>query len=175
METIKIELEIKCGDSKEEIGRRLVERLFSYNNDYNDDYAVINGIKLKRENETLRHCKCFAYKEAIELSESRGLRLPSKKEWYKMLEVGFTWDDKKKGIWIGENHHLKKETSNSTFLPTPGFYGFKGTMVGEGEEGAYWSCSSGDFCLYFNYEKDLSFEITRNNPCISIRCILEDL
>jgi hypothetical protein len=84
---------------------------------FNEEYAIINGIRLKRKNETLHYCEHFTFEESLELAKSRGLRVPSKDEWVKMLEPGHTWDDERGGLWIGKYHEDQRETDYSTLLP----------------------------------------------------------
>jgi uncharacterized protein (TIGR02145 family) len=107
---------------------------------YDKEYADINGIFLKRENETLRYCEHFAQEEALRLFEDSEKRLPAKEEWDRMLEPGITWDTEKKGIWIGRSHELMRETGHSTFLPAAGCrYISVGELYYRGSYGYYWS------------------------------------
>jgi uncharacterized protein (TIGR02145 family) len=115
--------------------KTILERAF-----YSDEYANINGILLKRENETLDSCELFTHKEAVELVKNRRLRLPSRYNLIKILKSGYTWDDKLRGIWIGENHRCKKETRFSTFLPAAGcLSNSEGRLYFCGNSGYYWS------------------------------------
>jgi hypothetical protein len=111
------------------------------NEAFNEEYADINGILLKRKNETLSYCEHFTWDEAMRLFNDTGeCRIPSKEEWEKMLAPGSTWDEENEGIWIGKNHSLKQETAFSTFLPACGH-----RIVGDsflychGFSGYYWS------------------------------------
>jgi hypothetical protein len=117
---------------------------------YNKEYANINGIFLKRENERFEYCEHFTSKDASILLENKETRIPTKEEWKKMLELGHTWDEDKEGIWIGKDHRDKRETSHSTFLPADGCH-YVGDISpsGIGNVGCYLDCV-GYECLWFS-------------------------
>ena len=145
---------------------------------YNEDYAIINGIWLRRENEKLRYCEHFTFEEAPKIASMyENLRVPINDEWVKMLELGSTWDDKLKGIWIGKNHHLKKETNYSTFLPAAGYRSSSnGQLYDSGINGFYWSATAyGDFSfsLTFTSGHVLPANYNYRSYGFSVRCIVE--
>jgi uncharacterized protein (TIGR02145 family) len=150
---------------------------------FNNDYAIINGIKLKRKNETLRYCEHFTFDESVKLAKSSGLCVPTEGEWRQMLKPGCTWDDEKKGIWIGENHRLKRETDYSTFLPAAGCRSSSNRSPNSvGSNGSYWSssllCSSlfgNNFFSSFDFSSSGTSALCGNNRKngLSLRCIKE--
>ena len=111
------------------------------------EYANINGIMLKRENEvnrpTIESDDQSYYNRSAAISIGQNKYLPTSADWATMLAVGSTWDDEKEGRWIGADHALKKETEFSTFLPALGFIHRNETVVTDfGTVGNYWSSSS---------------------------------
>jgi uncharacterized protein (TIGR02145 family) len=145
----------------------------------NSVYADVNGILLKRENECLkRGGEYFTWDEAMFLFNTGNAAVPpSVEEWKKMLESGSTWDEEKKGIWIGKNHGLKEETGFSTFLPAAGFrYIGNGQLLNPGVYGHYWSSSTyGAFSyyLYFNGTNVRPASYSSRAYGLSVRCIAE--
>jgi uncharacterized protein (TIGR02145 family) len=146
------------------------------NEAFNEEYADINGILLKRKNEALSYCEYFTWDEAMKLAGIRGLQAPSKEEWEKMLEPGSTWDEEKKGLWIGKNHSLKQETAFSTFLPAGGHRNASnGFLYGQGFSGYYWSAglsgTTNAYHLYFDSGLvNPAYSNVRANG-FSLRCI----
>jgi uncharacterized protein (TIGR02145 family) len=154
-------------------------RKFSCEEVYNEEYANINGILLKRENEKLQHCEHFTYfthEEALKLFQDDETRLPTKKEWETMLGLGSTWDEKKKGIWIGGNHKIREESRFSTFLPAAGYHNrANGALDNVGTYGYYWSSSPSSTNashLYFSTTVNPAFDGNRSNG-FSVRCIIK--
>jgi len=144
--------------------------------EFNPDYAIINGIKLKRKNENLSFCEYFTFDEAQELAKSRDLHLPTEGEWEKMIGAGSTWDDDRKGIWIGKNHFKKKETKYSTFLPAAGLRNRNnGALNSVGTNGYYWSSTvSGTVARYLSFNSGLvSVYVNSRAWGFSVRCVAE--
>jgi len=144
---------------------------------FNEDYAIINGIKLRRHNEKLRYCEHFTFEEAQKIALMyENLRVPTNDEQAKMLVLGSTWDDKLKGIWIGKNHAMKEETNYSTFLPAAGYRNSNGALNLVGTTGNYWSSTTASSMAY-----NLFFNATGVSPSLqnfrvnglSVRCIVE--
>jgi uncharacterized protein (TIGR02145 family) len=146
------------------------------NNPFNEEYADINGIFLKRKNESLKYGRWhFTLDEVKNHVKTRGLRLPSKEEWVRIFELGSTWDEEKKGRWIGKNHSQKQETACSTFLPAAGFRTSTGTSGNVGSYGHYWSstaASSGAFYLDFNSSMISPEEDNYRVFGFSVRCLI---
>jgi uncharacterized protein (TIGR02145 family) len=176
MKTIKIELQISSDDSLDKILCQLGEKITSRYDAYNKDYAIINGIKLKRTNEKLGECEHFTQREAIELASIRGLGLPSKEEWVRMLNLDHTWDEEKQGIWVGANHSLKRETDRSTFLPASGYIRHDDISPHlAGKEGDYWSCTPNEtvngYHIFFNAIGVKSIDVSSRHYEFPVRCI----
>ena len=144
---------------------------------YNEDYAIINGIKLRRKNERLAYCEHFTFEEAGKIAAMFGGKVPTSGEWENMLATGSTWEEEKKGIWIGENHRLKKETNYSTFLPAAGNRdNTNGQLYASGIAGYYWSATrSGNFSFYLVYNSDNVIPASYNSRehGFSVRCVAE--
>jgi uncharacterized protein (TIGR02145 family) len=142
------------------------------------DYAYINGIKLKRENETLSTKSLFTYSKAIKVAERVGDWLPTKEEWKQMFKPGHTWDGEKKGIWIGANHAMKAETDFSTFLPAAGFKYYNGDgLYSQGSYGYYWSSTvKGTKAYHLNFYSGGANPnyISRRGHGFSVRCVVSD-
>jgi hypothetical protein len=145
---------------------------------FNEEYAIINGIRLKRKNETLRYCERFTFEESLELAKSRGLRVPSKDEWAKMLGLGHTWDNGMKGLWIGRFHNSKAETNYSTFLPAAGYFDSRDNSSRDVSlEGCYWSCSDDKIlgARFVDFYSSGNMFLTNYSPHslgFSVRCIV---
>jgi uncharacterized protein (TIGR02145 family) len=144
---------------------------------FNEEYADINGILLKRKNESLKYgCGHFTWDEAMRLFNDTGeCRMPSKEEWEKMFETGSTWDEENKGIWIGKNHSLKQETAFSTFLPAGGYRSYgNGILYYQGSNGYYWSTGvSGTNAYYLNFHSGNVYPAGSGYRAfgLSLRCI----
>jgi uncharacterized protein (TIGR02145 family) len=146
---------------------------------YNEEYANINGILLKRENEKFAYCEHFTYEEALKLFQGEEKRVPTSEEWEIMLKPGYTWDEEKKGIWIGEKHACKEECNFSTFLPAAGhLYRIAGELVNMNSTGYYWSSSPcGTDALYLNFDGSTvnpTYSFYRPYG-FSVRCIKNNL
>jgi uncharacterized protein (TIGR02145 family) len=142
------------------------------------DYADINGIKLKRENEGICFCEHFSHEGALYLAKRRGLRLPTREEWELMLKPGHTWDEEKKGIWIGQTHYLKKETDLSTFLPADGWWHYAADEhCRQGIDGCYWSSDDegeAAYQLYFHGDKVDPMLLAERKDGMSVRFVVSN-
>ena len=167
-----------------EIIEQIKEKLSSIVNELNEaeeapfheDYAVINGIRLKRTNETLRYCEHFDWDEAQWIAESRNIRVPTQDEWATMLAAGNTWDEECKGLWIGEKHAMKQETGRSTFLPAAGYRTNGGTVHNVGTGWNYWSSTasaSGAYRLGFHSSRVSPWISSARANGFSVRCLAE--
>ena len=140
-------------------------------------YAIINGLKVDRENYTKNGKEYFTFDEAQEAVKSVGKRLWTKEEQEAILELGVTWDTDKRGIWIGENHELKKETSASTFLPASGWRNSaNGELFNQGVSGIYWSstASTGTGAWVLNFGSGgAGVGDSVRAPGFSVRCVSE--
>jgi uncharacterized protein (TIGR02145 family) len=139
------------------------------------EYADINGIFLKRKNETLRYCEHFTQEEALRLFEDSEKKIPTKEEWTQMLKAGCTYDYNLKGIWMGHNHFSKKETQFSTFLPSEGLlFDTRGSFNYRGINGYYWSSKGTDtiydWCVTF-FSGGQNISNTNSDYGLSVRCI----
>jgi hypothetical protein len=134
-------------------------------------FANINGIFLKRENESMGRREHFSYEEAKVLFSNKETRIPTKREWKKMLEVGFTWDKKKRGIWIGKDHKDKKESRYSTFLPANGCL-YLGDILPchVGDMGSYHACTHKEHAFFIG-RNVFDFAPTCGSNRRSVRCI----
>ena len=164
-----------CQVIKEEITfSRMVELLNEVVADKNSlkDYAIINGIKLKRDNETIDALEHFSFDVA-----NKHFNLPTRAEWEQMLETGSTWDDNKKGRWIGANHAQKEETEFSTFLPAAGYRNYSdGQLYNRGTYGDYWSSSqSGGHAYYLQFYNGNTARMLNGTRSFgfSVRCVAE--
>ena len=185
MSTIK--LKVGKNSSAKEVLKELVVEIEEYlsekeeenpvEEEYNKDYATINGIKLRRKNEKLEYCEHFTFEEAGKIAAMFGGRAPTDDEIETMLELGSTWDEEKKGIWIGENHRLKKETNYSTFLPAAGYrYYYNGQLSNPGVYGYYWSATTyGDYSFGLVFTSGTVVPETFINRALgfSVRCVAE--
>lgn len=86
----------------------------------------------------------YTWHEAMEAAKSVGKRLPTRKEWKALCDLGSTWDDELKGRWFGGNHDT--DHKGSLFLPAAGFgysndLGYCAKSAGTSLTGYYWSSS----------------------------------
>ena len=89
----------------------------------------------------------YTWHEAMEAARSVGKRLPTRKEWKALCDLGSTWDDELKGRWFGGNHDT--DHKGSLFLPAAGFgysndLGYCAKLAGTSLTGYYWSSSMDD-------------------------------
>jgi uncharacterized protein (TIGR02145 family) len=142
---------------------------------YKPDSADINGVNLLRQNANLAGWEHFSHQGALHFAKSRGLRLPTREEWKQMLKPGYTWDEEKKGIWIGANHAMKQETDFSTFLPANGSRDYRRHKE-NCEEGHYWSSTSAEpnaFHLLFCCNEVKPAVFSYRDYGFSVRCIVD--
>ena len=119
------------------------------------DYANINGLFLKRTHEIEGADKNYDiaplsgkgdiafYKHDTALSLFGSL-MPTLAEWETMLETGFTYEPSValglKGVWIGENHALGRETDKSTLIKFQGYWDSSGNyQYNTDVTGLYWA------------------------------------
>ena len=89
----------------------------------------------------------YTWHEAMEAARSVGKRLPTRKEWKALCDLGSTWDDELKGRWFGGNNDT--DHKGSLFLPAAGFgysndLGYCAKLAGTSLTGYYWSSSMDD-------------------------------
>ena len=134
------------------------------------DYVDINGIRLKRTNETeggvvVDGMTYYTHNEAATFQPWNAL--PNIGDWNTMLATGYTWDDDLKGIWMGANHAMKKETEFSTFLPAAGRRPVGSPLILKGVEGLYWGSGTDSYaqgrCLSFTSRMALTTGFNSEN------------
>ena len=141
------------------------------------EYANINGIMLKRENETEGGIvlEGNTYYTLDEAAAKFGNKVPTRAEWEQMIAPGSTWDAEKKGRWIGVNHAKKKETEFSTFLPAAGWRNNNnGQLYFRGSEGDYWSSTQNGGNAYFlEFSNGTYVRVPTNTRAygFSVRCV----
>lgn len=89
----------------------------------------------------------YTWEDAMDAAKSVGKRLPTRKEWKALCDLGSTWDDELKGRWFGGNHDT--DHKGSLFLPAAGFgysndLGYCAKLAGTSLTGYYWSSSMDD-------------------------------
>lgn len=89
----------------------------------------------------------YTWEDAMDAAKSVGKRLPTRKEWKALCDLGSTWDDELKGRWFGGNHDT--DHKGSLFLPAAGFgysndLSYCTKMIGTSTIGYYWSSSMDD-------------------------------
>ena len=89
----------------------------------------------------------YTWEDAMDAAKSVGKRLPTRKEWKALCDLGSTWDDELKGRWFGGNHN--SDHKGSLFLPAAGFgyyndLGYCAKLAGTSLTGYYWSSSMDD-------------------------------
>jgi len=97
--------------------------------------------------------KYFTYKEALEIAEKLGKRLPDMWDMEELIEHGYEWSDKRKGAIIG-----------GLFFPASGFYysGKNGGISHMDLQGAIWL--NGKEPEHYPYKTYLRFHIRGNSP-----------
>jgi uncharacterized protein (TIGR02145 family) len=101
-------------------------------------HVLINGIKWDRENTVIDGKTHFTFSEALGAAQLAGKRLPTEKELEDLIALGSTWDDKRKGRWIGRDHQLKEKSKESVFFVIAGGR-WNGTIHFTDLLGYYWS------------------------------------
>jgi uncharacterized protein (TIGR02145 family) len=82
----------------------------------------------------------YTWEDAMDAAKSVGKRLPTRKEWKALCDLGSTWDDERKGRWFGGNHDT--DHKGSLFLPAAGLRGYNsGELAYASSYGYYWSSS----------------------------------
>lgn len=89
----------------------------------------------------------YTWEDAMDAAKSVGKRLPTRKEWKALYDLGSTWDDELKGRWFGGNHDT--DHKGSLFLPAAGFgysndLGYCAKLACTSLTGYYWSSSMDD-------------------------------
>lgn len=89
----------------------------------------------------------YTWEDAMDAAKSVRKRLPTRKEWKALCDLGSTWDDELKGRWFGGNHDT--DHKGSLFLPAAGFgysndLGYCAKLAGTSLTGYYWSSSMDD-------------------------------
>ena len=73
---------------------------------------VLNGISWDTENLEVNGETHFTYEEAKIEATKLGKRLPTKREFSKLLKLPHSWDNLKKGMWFAEREEdLKTDKS----------------------------------------------------------------
>lgn len=84
----------------------------------------------------------YTWEDAMDAAKSVGKRLPTRKEWKALCDLGSTWDDELKGRWFGGNHDT--DHKGSLFLPAAGLRSLSsGKLAYTSSFGFYWSSSPG--------------------------------
>ena len=118
----------------------------------------------------------YTWEDAMDAAKSVGKRLPTRKEWKALCDLGSTWDDELKGRWFGGNHD--SDHKGSLFLPAAGLrYSNSGELASTSSYGYYWSSSpyyggdngAGTLGFYSGYVNPLSY----NGRALgfSVRCV----
>lgn len=122
----------------------------------------------------------YTWEDAMDAAKSVGKRLPTRKEWKALCDLGSTWDDGRKGRWFGGNHDT--DHKGSLFLPAAGFgysndLGYCAKLAGTSLTGYYWSSSMdderGDYAgsLHLGWIGVSPLEINLITLGFSVRCV----
>jgi hypothetical protein len=101
-------------------------------------HVLINDVKWDRDNTVIDGKTHFNFLEALGVAQLAGKRLPTEKELEDLIALGSTWDDKRKGRWIGRDHQLKEKSKQSVFFGAAGRR-WDGALLYTGTLGYYWS------------------------------------
>lgn len=122
----------------------------------------------------------YTWQEAIDAAKSVGKRLPTRKEWKALCDLGSTWDDERKDRWFGGNHDT--DHKGSLFLPAAGFgysndLGYCAKLAGTSLTGYYWSSSpsygGNNNAGYLGFYSGLVSPLSNSNRAngFSVRCV----
>ena len=109
------------------------------------DFIELCGLLGDTENLTIGGYKknghhYYTWEDAMDAAKSVGKRLPTRKEWKALCDLGSTWDDERRGRWFGGNHD--SDHKGSLFLPAAGLRGYNsGELAYASSYGYYWSSS----------------------------------
>ena len=118
----------------------------------------------------------YTWEDAMDAAKSVGKRLPTRKEWKALCDLGSTWDDELKGRWFGGNHD--SDHKGSLFLPAAGLrYSNSGELASTSSYGYYWSSSpyyggdngAGTLGFYSGVVNPLYYYSRANG--FSVRCV----
>ena len=137
----------------------------------------INGLLWDKENTIICGIEHFTQYQAEIAAKELGKRLPTKEEWEALFALGYIWDRKKNGIWVGIDHQLKEKSEQSIFLPAFGYLDSStGALCNRGGSGYYWSSaqyrSSTAYYVGVN-SGGQSTGSTGNSYGFSVRCVAE--
>lgn len=148
-------------------------------------YIVINGLKWDTENlavggTVINGNHYYTFDEAQEAAKSVGKRCPTTEDFKKLFDLGYTWDDEKKGYWVAGNHDTDHE--GSLFFPAAGYrFNSNGSLFSASSNGCYWSSSPGlvtsniGGIMFFN--SNGGGVVPRHSPYwangFSVRCVLD--
>ena len=122
----------------------------------------------------------YTWEDAMDAAKSVGKRLPTRKEWKALCDLGSTWDDELKGRWFGGNHDT--DHKGSLFLPAAGFgysndLGYCAKLAGTSLTGYYWSSSpnygGNNYAGYLYFYSGNVNPLGNNNRAsgFSVRCV----
>ena len=138
------------------------------------DTIMLNGIAWDVENLEVNGKTHFTYMEALNIAKAFGKRLPTNKDFEKLLELPHEWDATKKGMWFAEKEEdLKGE--KSLFLMAAGIrYNCDTTITETGRFGCYWSDTPDGiynaYDLYFGSANAFMYSSSRKNS-FTVRCV----
>ena len=140
------------------------------------DTIVLNGLMWDTENLEVNGETHFTYKEAKIEATKLGKRLPTKKEFSKLLKLPHVWDADMRGMWFAEREEDLK-TDKSLFLPAKGYI-VDPSVVRNANLldvfGTYWSSTSNHSSLakFFGFSKQsLYVNVYYKYGRFTIRCV----
>ena len=143
------------------------------------EYVIINGLKWDRENLEVDGQTHFTWDEAKQAAENVEKRLPTRKEFKALCDLGCTFDKEKNGCWMGYDHELKGESERSIFFPLAGYRYTNGpTLNSVGSYGYYWSATMSSTAGSYYLGMGSSGNTSPSNYCtrgygFSVRCVAE--
>lgn len=136
--------------------------------------VVLNGLTWDTENLAIEGKTHFMYKEALQIANDSGKRLPTKKEFEELLKLPHVFDGDKRGMWFAEKADDLK-TERSLFLPAAGYrYGSSETIFDFCRFCYYWSATPvGTTYAYHLYFIDDNAGMAKSNQSngLTVRCV----
>ena len=136
---------------------------------------ILNDLAWDTENLSVNGKTHFTYDEAKTEAAKLGKRLPTKNEFYKLLQLHNVFDQEKHGMWFAENQDDLK-SDKSLFLPAAGFTHVSLHSINDVDKsGLYWSDTlylyNEAYRLNFNKMNSGYMYMLDKNYSYTVRCV----
>jgi hypothetical protein len=81
------------------------------------DYVIINGLKWDKDDLVIGNKESFNFSEASLVAAAKGKRLPTEEEFIALHQTPFTWDERTRETWFGDDRELRSKSKHSISFP----------------------------------------------------------